>query len=241
MMTSNFLTCQTRNEKFNSLEMNLSLLLSLLSRVWLCSPMDCGLPGSPVLHYLLEFVCSTFLSSQWCHPTISSSSAPFSFCPQSFPASGSFPVSQLITLGGQSIGASASVLPVNIQDWFPLGSTGLILLMIHPLLWLHYYESYYESYSRVRIRIVFSDCMLYDLYHLTLSIPRQNHIIFFSWFLRFPSTALQKWRERRDQMRIGKIHQFSAYQSTMRCVPEMRDWTCLPGTHKLMGRKGWRC
>ena len=107
--------------------------------------MDCSPPGSSVLHYLLEFVCSTFPSSRWCHPTISSSSAPFSFCPQSFPASGSFPVSQLITLGGQSIGASASVLPMNIQDWFPLGSTGLILLMIHPLLWLHYYESYWES------------------------------------------------------------------------------------------------
>ena len=61
--------------------------------------------------------------SQWCHPTISSSVIPFS-CLQSFPASGSFLVSQLFTSGGQSIGASAStsVLPVNIQDWFPLGS-----------------------------------------------------------------------------------------------------------------------
>ena len=67
--------------------------------------------------------------SQWCHPTISSSVAPFSSCPQFFPASGSFPVSQLFTSGGQSIGAStsASVLPMNIQGWFPLGLTGLIL------------------------------------------------------------------------------------------------------------------
>ena len=64
--------------------------------------------------------------SQWCHPTISSSVIPFSSCPQSFPASGSFPVSQLFTSGGQSIGvsASASVLPMNIWDWFPLGWTG---------------------------------------------------------------------------------------------------------------------
>ena len=64
-------------------------------------------------------------SSQWCHPTISSSVVPFSFHLQSFPASGSFPVSQFFTSGGQSIGilASASVLPMNIQDWFPLGST----------------------------------------------------------------------------------------------------------------------
>ena len=69
-------------------------------------------------------------SSQWCHPTISSSVTPFSSCPQSFPASGSFPVSWLLASGGQSIraSASASVLPMNIQDWFPLGLTGLIYL-----------------------------------------------------------------------------------------------------------------
>ena len=65
--------------------------------------------------------------SQWCHPTISSSVVPFS-CLQSFPASGSFPVSQFFTSGGQSIGVSAStsVLPMNIQNWFPLGWTGWI-------------------------------------------------------------------------------------------------------------------
>ena len=68
--------------------------------------------------------------SQWCHPAISSSVVPFSSCFQSFPASGSFPMSQSFTSGGQSIGtsASASVLPMNSQDWFPLGLTGLISL-----------------------------------------------------------------------------------------------------------------
>ena len=68
--------------------------------------------------------------SRWCHPTISSSVVSFSSCPQSFSASGSFPMSQLFVSGGQSIGvtASASVLPVNIQDWFPLGWTGWISL-----------------------------------------------------------------------------------------------------------------
>ena len=66
-------------------------------------------------------------SSRWCHPTISPSVVPFS-CLQSFPASGSFPRSQFFASGGQSIGASASVLPLNIQDWFPLGWTGLISL-----------------------------------------------------------------------------------------------------------------
>ena len=74
--------------------------------------------------------------SCWCHPTISSSVTPFSSCPQSFPASRTFPMSQLCTLGGQSIGASASasVLPMNIQDWFPLGLTGLISLLSKGLL-----------------------------------------------------------------------------------------------------------
>ena len=68
--------------------------------------------------------------SQWCHPTISSSIVPFCFCLQSFPASGSFQMSQLFESGGQSIGVSAStsVLPMNIQDWFPLGWTGWISL-----------------------------------------------------------------------------------------------------------------
>ena len=68
--------------------------------------------------------------SRWCHPTISSSIAPFFPCPQPFPASGSFPVSQLFASDGQGTGASASasVLPMNIQDWFPLGWTGWISL-----------------------------------------------------------------------------------------------------------------
>ena len=69
-------------------------------------------------------------SGRWCHPTISSSVFPFSSSLQSFPASGSFQTSQLFTSGGQSIGvsASASVLPVNTQDWSPLGWTGWISL-----------------------------------------------------------------------------------------------------------------
>ena len=68
--------------------------------------------------------------SWWCHPTISSSVIPFFSCPQSFPASGSFQMSQLFAWGGQRIGvsASASVLPKNIQDWSPLGWTGWISL-----------------------------------------------------------------------------------------------------------------
>ena len=80
---------------------------------------------------LSPWVCSDSCPlSQWCHPTTSSSVSPFSSCRQSFPASGSFTVSWLFTSSGQSIGVSASVsvLPVNIQGWFPLGLTGLVLL-----------------------------------------------------------------------------------------------------------------
>ena len=97
------------------------------SVAWLCStlcdPMDACPSPSPR-------VCSNSCpSSQWCHPTISSSVVPFS-CPQSFPASRSFPMSQLFTSGGQSIGVSAStsVLPMNTQDWSPLEWTGWISL-----------------------------------------------------------------------------------------------------------------
>ena len=75
-------------------------------------------------------VCSNSCPlSRWCHPAISFSVAPFSSCPQSFPASGSFPVNHLFASGDQSIGASASALPVNILGWFPLRLTGLISWM----------------------------------------------------------------------------------------------------------------
>ena len=80
---------------------------------------------------LSPWVCSNSCPlSQWHHPIITFSVAPFSSCPQSFPASGSFPMSQLFASGGQRIRAStsASVFPMSIQDWFPLGLTGLISL-----------------------------------------------------------------------------------------------------------------
>ena len=74
-------------------------------------------------------VCShSCLLSQWCHPTISSSVSPFSSYPQSFLASGSFPMSQLFTSGGPSTGASTSVPQMNIQGWSPSGQTGLIFV-----------------------------------------------------------------------------------------------------------------
>ena len=91
------------------------------SYLTLCDPMDCSTPGHPVHHQLLVYSNSCPLS-QWCHPTISSSVVPFSSCLQFFPASKSLQITQLFPSGGQSIGVSAStsVLPMNIQDWFPL-------------------------------------------------------------------------------------------------------------------------
>ena len=96
----------------------------------LCDPMNYNTPDSWLpWPSLSPGVCSNSSPlSQWCYLTISSSGAPFFSCPQSFPASGSFPVSQLFTSGGQSIGASALVLPMNSQGWFPLGLTGRISL-----------------------------------------------------------------------------------------------------------------
>ena len=99
-------------------------------------PTDCSTPGLPVHHQLPELTQNSCPLSRWCHPTISSSEVPFSSCLQSFPASGSFPVTQFFASGGQSIGvsASASVLPMNIQDWSPLGCTGWISLQSKGLL-----------------------------------------------------------------------------------------------------------
>ena len=95
----------------------------------LCSPMDCSISGFSVLHYLLEFAQTHV---HWVGDAIQpSQSSVAPSCSQSFPALGSFPVSQLFISGHQSIEASssASVLPMNIQGWFPLGLTGLISLL----------------------------------------------------------------------------------------------------------------
>ena len=130
----------------------------------LCNSLDCSTPGFSVLHYLPEFaqthahwINDTILISlnqwyQW-YPTILSSVILFSSCPQSFPASGSFPMNWLFSSGGQRIGASAPVLPVNIKVLFPLGLTGLITLLSKELsrvfssttIWKQE-ETYHKSY-----------------------------------------------------------------------------------------------
>ena len=104
------------------------------SRLTLCDPMDCSMPGFPVFHYLLEFAQ---IHVHWVGDIIQpfhSLSPPFS-CPQSSPASGSSLMSQLFASSGQSTGASvsASVLPMNIQGWFPEYLIGLISLQLKEL------------------------------------------------------------------------------------------------------------
>ena len=98
----------------------------------------------------------------WCHPTISSSVTLFSSCPQYFPASGSFPLNQLFTSGGQSIeaSASASVLPMNIQGWFPLGLTDLISLLSKGLS---------RIFSNTSLKVSFLRCS--DFFMVQLSHP----------------------------------------------------------------------
>ena len=108
--------------------------ISVLSLQFSCSVVSNSLQSHGLQHARLPCpsptpgACSNL--SSWCHPTISSSVVPFSSCLQYSPASGSFPMSQFFASGGQSIGvsASASVLPMNTQDWFPLGWTGWISL-----------------------------------------------------------------------------------------------------------------
>ena len=112
-------------------------MLKVVVMVFLRSVMSDSLPLHGLQHARLPCpslspgVCSnSYPLSRWCHPIISSSVVPF-FCLQSFPASGSFPMSQFFISGGRSTTASAStsVLPMNIQGWFPLGLTGLISLL----------------------------------------------------------------------------------------------------------------
>ena len=109
-------------------------------------------------------------SSLWCHPAISSSVIPFFSCLQSFPASESFPMSHFITSGGQCIGVSAStsVLPVSIQDWFPLGSTGWISLQSKGLT---------RVFSNITVQ-------KYQFFGTQLSLESNSHI--HTWLLEKP-------------------------------------------------------
>ena len=132
---------------------HLPVLWLLVSSVQSCLSSDLVMSDSLLLQHarlscpspVPEACANSCPLSWWGHPTISSSVVPVSSWLQSFPASGSFPRSQFFTSGGLSIVASASVLPVNIQDWFPLGLTGWISLQSKGLLRKRAILSYKES------------------------------------------------------------------------------------------------
>ena len=107
-------------------------------------------------------------SSRWCHPTISSSVVPFSSCPQSFPASGSFQISQLFASGSQSIGVSAStsILLMNIQGWSPLGWTGWISLQSQGL------SRVFSSHHKSKASILQSLDFMVQLSHWYMTIGK---------------------------------------------------------------------
>ena len=110
-------------------------------------------------------------SSWWCHPAISSSVVLFFSHHQSFPASGSFPVSQFFASGGQSSGVSASVLPMNIQDWFPLGLTGWVLQ--------------FKRLSRV-----FSNTTVQNYQFLGSQLSLKSNFHIHTWLLEKPQLSL---------------------------------------------------
>ena len=165
---------------------------------------------------------NTCALSWWCHPTISSSVIPFSCCLQTFPVTGSFPVSWLFTSGGQSIGASASILPINIQGWFPLGLTGLISLLskqfsrvfsssavqkhqffgAQPSLWSNSHICTWLLEKNIALAIWTFVSKVMSLLSNTLSkfviafLPRSKHLLI-SW-LQLPSTVILKPKKRKS-------------------------------------------
>ena len=146
------------------------VFVQLISRVWLfVTPWTVGFQA-PYPSLSLRACSNSCPLSWWCHPTISSSVAPFSSCPQSFPVSGSFTVSQLFASGGQSTGASASasVPPMSIQGWFPLGLTGLISSLSKRL-------SRVFSSTTVQKHQFFSISFLYGPTHTSIHDYWKNH------------------------------------------------------------------
>ena len=116
--------------------------------------------------------------SQWCHPTISSSVIPFSSRPQMFPASGSFQITQFFALGGQRFGASAlaSVLPMNIQDWFPLGWTGWISTLSKGLSSLFQHHSSKASFLQCSAFFVVQPSHPYTTTGKTIALTRWTFV-----------------------------------------------------------------
>ena len=143
--------------------------------------MDCSTPGLPCPSPTPGASSNLCPSSRWCHPTILSSVIPFSSHLQSFPASGSFPMSQFFASSGQSTGisASASVLPMNIQDWFPLGWTGWIFLQSKGL--SRVFSNIRQTFFSKVMSLLFN--MLSRL--VITFLPRSKHLLISCWLSLF--------------------------------------------------------
>ena len=203
--------------------------------------MVCSTPGFPVLHYVPECSNSCPLS-QWCHPAILSSVVPFSSCLQSFPASGSFPVNWLFTSGGQSNGVSASawVLPMNIQCWFPLRLTGLISLLSKGL-------STVFSYSSKASIVQCSAVFMVQLSHpymttgktiaLTMDLCRQVMSLLFNVLSRFVIAFLPRSKCLNFVAAVTVHGDFGAQENKICCYfhfsPIYLPWSDGTGCHGL--------
>ena len=174
----------------------LSLLLLFFSRSVMSDSLQChGLQHArlPCPSLLLRVCSNSCPLSKWCYLTISSSAVFFSFCPQSFPAWGSLSMSQSFTSGGQSIGASASasVLPMNIQDWFPIGWTGWISLLSHHLRWF---------WSPPKIK---SDTVSIVSPSICQEVMGPDAMIFVFWMLSFrPTFSLSSFTSSRGSLAL---------------------------------------
>ena len=172
-----------------------------------------------------------------CHPAISSSVVPFSSCPQSLPASGSFPVSQLFAWGGQSIGvsASASVLPVNTQDWSPLGWTGWISLQSKGLLRVF-------SNTTVQKHQFFGAQLLYMTTGKTIALTRRTFVgKVMSLLFNMPSRLVITFLPSSKYLLISWLQSPSAVilepkkikSDTFHCFPIYLPWSDGTGCHDL--------
>ena len=175
--------------------------------------MDCSKPGFLPSPGACSNSCSL---SHWCHSTILSSVIPFSSCLQSFPASGSFQISQLFASAGQSIGASAlaSILPINILGWFPLGLTGLISLLSKGLSRVQFKVSILQHLDFFMVQLSYPYMTIGKTVDLTIQmfvskvtsllfntlsrfviafLPRSKHLLIL--WLHSPSTAILSLRK----------------------------------------------
>ena len=156
--------------------------MSQFSHSVVSNSLDCSTPDFPVHHQLPELTHTHvhwYDGYLWCHPTISSSVVPFSSCLQSFPASGSFPVSQFFASGDQSTGASAStsILPVTIQDWFPLGWTDWVSLQSKGLSRVWKFRTINSLASVTHYKVLSSISVHHTLVNSTTSPPFPHSLL----------------------------------------------------------------